>query len=129
MHRFFLAALALFGALSTALAPGPASAAPPYSLPFVLADDSNDAHMKKGATLEGTVTAVDYAANTFTLDVGSRKVLVIVKPSTDFEGSPGYHSMTDVAKGTSVSVLSSVVGDKTFAEIVTLRGAAPKPAH
>ena len=91
--------------------PAPSAAASPAQ------DDARD-----GGVIEGRVTAVDYQRGTLSVDTGSQgKVDVSTMPSTSVQSDdPGYHSLTDVAKGSRVQIFISKTAGKAVAQIIRL---------
>ncbi|HTW83274.1 MAG TPA: hypothetical protein VMD91_04280 [Candidatus Sulfotelmatobacter sp.] len=75
-----------------------------------------------GGTIEGRVTNVDYQRGLLHVET-SRKVNfeVSVMPTTSIQTSdPGYHAITDVSRGSKVSILASRIGGKLVAQIIKL---------
>ena len=80
------------------------------------------AEARDGGVIEGRVTAVDYQRGTLSVDTGSQgKVDVSVMPSTSVQSDdPGYHTLTDVAKGSKVQIFISKSAGKAIAQIIRL---------
>ena len=81
---------------------------------------------KHSFSFTGTVTSVDYAANVVELATGSRRVAIVVEPTTaiDIAGEPG--SVSDIRPGVKLHA-EGVVRDGTFiAQTIAIRG-RPKP--
>jgi hypothetical protein len=94
---------------------------------ILLADDDSSkstavAPGKSGGTIAGVVTAIDYRSNTMSVDAGSRKVDVMILPSTNIQGPKnGFHTIADIQKGSRVRVLLSQRAGLYTAQIITLR--------
>ena len=75
-----------------------------------------------GGVIEGRVTAVDYQRGTLSVDTASQgKLDVSVMPSTSVQSDdPGYHTLTDVAKGSKVQIFISKSAGKAIAQIIRL---------
>ncbi len=75
-----------------------------------------------GGVIEGRVTTIDYQRGTLSVDTGSQgKVDVSVMPSTSVQSDdPGYHTLTDVAKGSKVQIFISKSAGKAIAQIIRL---------
>lgn len=80
------------------------------------------AETREGGTIVGRVTAVDYQRGTLSVDTGAQgKVDVSVMPSTSVQSDePGYHTLTDVAKGSKVQIFVSKSAGKAIAQIIRL---------
>ncbi len=83
---------------------------------------SADGGARDGGVIEGRVTTVDYQRRTLSVDTGAQgKVDVSVMPSTSVQsGDPGYHTLTDVAKGSRVQIFISKSAGKAVAQIIRL---------
>ena len=90
----------------------------------VVADDSPKApeRAKDAGTLDGQVVAIDYRAGTMSVQAGSRRVDVVVLPSTNIQG-PGnsFRTIADIHKGAHVRVLMSQRGETYTAQLINLR--------
>jgi hypothetical protein len=76
---------------------------------------------KDAGVLDGHVTAVDYRNNTMTVRSGSRKVDVVVLPSTNIRGADNdFRTIADITKGAKVRVTMSRRGDLFTAQIIHL---------
>jgi|SRR5271165_6070622 len=72
--------------------------------------------------IEGIVAAVDYRLGTISVQMPSRRLDVIVLPSTTIQGtSNAFHTIADIAKGQRVEVFMSQRGNSFIAEIIHLR--------
>ncbi len=80
------------------------------------------ADARDGGVIEGRVTSVDYQRGTLSVDTGAQgKVDVSVMPSTSVQSDdPGYHTLTDVAKGSRVQIFISKSAGKAIAQIIRL---------
>ncbi len=77
---------------------------------------------KSGGTIDGVVTSIDYRSSTMSVAAGSRKVDVLILPSTNIEGpNNGFRTIADIAKGSRVRVLLSQRAGLFTAQIITLR--------
>jgi hypothetical protein len=110
-----LTALAVFFVPSAALA-GPAPAPAPSSSVAVEAD------ARSGGVLFGKVTNVNYQSGIVTLDSTTRgKVDVSTMPTTSVQSDdPGYHTLTDVSRGSKVQIFISRTAGKLVAQIIRL---------
>jgi hypothetical protein len=80
------------------------------------------AEARDGGVIEGRVTTVDYQRGTLSVEtVAQGKVDVWVMPSTSVQSDdPGYHTLTDVAKGSKVQIFISKSAGKAIAQIIRL---------
>lgn len=110
-----LTALAVFFVPTAALA-GPAPSPAPSSTVAVEAD------ARSGGVLFGKVTNVDYQSGVVTLDSTTRgKVDVSTMPTTSVQSDdPGYHTLTDVSRGSKVQIFISRTAGKLVAQIIRL---------
>ncbi len=131
LHRV-LVALALSGIVTFGSFPRAASAGSPAAdvartgSALVADDDATKsaaaAPGKSGGTIDGVVTAIDYRSSTMSVAAGSRKVDVLILPSTNIEGpNNGFRTIADIAKGSRVRVLLSQRAGLYTAQIITLR--------
>ena len=132
LHRV-LVALALSGIVTFGSFPRAASAGSPAAdvartgSAQVADDDAAKsaaaaAPGKSGGTIDGVVTAIDYRSSTMSVAAGSRKVDVLILPSTNIEGpNNGFRTIADIAKGSRVRVLLSQRAGLYTAQIITLR--------
>jgi len=115
MLRLVVAAslLGLFGVPAVALAaPSPAPSATATA----------NAAPRDGGVIEGRVTNVDYARGVVTVDSTNQgRVDVSTMPTTSVQSDdPGYHTLTDVSKGSRVRIFISKVAGKAIAQIIKL---------
>jgi len=108
-----LAAAAVLGSFlvpSVALA-GPTPTASPSAAPA-----------RDGGVLEGRVTDVDYQRGIVTVDSTTQgRVAVATMPTTSVQSTdPGYHTLTDVSKGSKVQIFISKAAGKIVAQIIRL---------
>jgi hypothetical protein len=119
MPRFFvaLACVAMFGSF------GVAQAAPsPSPSPHAASDDVDAAPRAKDAgTIDGEVTAIDYRAGSMTVMAGSRRIDIVVLPSTNISGNDNFHTIADIKKGSHVSVILSQRAGIYTAQIIRLQ--------
>ena len=75
-----------------------------------------------GGVIEGRVTNVDYQRGVVTVDSPTQgRVDVSTMPTTSVQSSdPGYHTLTDVAKGSKVQIFISKTAGKIVAQIIRL---------
>ncbi len=108
-------ALAVFFVPSAALA-GPA----PAPVPSATVAVESGAH--NGGVLFGKVTNVDYQSGVVTVDSTTRgKVDVSTMPTTSVQSDdPGYHTLTDVSRGSKVQIFISRTAGKLVAQIIRL---------
>lgn len=78
---------------------------------------------RDGGVLAGTITAIDYVRGIMSMRADKRGAMdVYVLPSTNIQGkSNGYFTISDLKKGSSVEVFTSVVGTRTNAQIIKLK--------
>jgi hypothetical protein len=94
--------------------------AAPSPTPSATAAAQPDA--RNGGVLEGRVTNVDYQRGVVTVDSTTQgKVDVATMPTTSIQSDdPGYHALTDVAKGSKVQIFISRTAGKLIAQIIRL---------
>jgi hypothetical protein len=114
-------------AASCAASPGAfaAGAAQPHGVLLLADDDASKsaavAPGKSGGTIDGLVTAIDYRSSVMSVDAGSRKVDVMILPSTNIQGPKnGFRTIADITKGSRVRVLLSQRAGQFTAQIITL---------
>jgi hypothetical protein len=116
MPRFVVAVsvLGLFLVPAAALA-GPAPS--PSATATVAAAPARD-----GGMIEGRVTSVDYSRGVVTVDSTTQgRVDVSTMPSTSVQSDdPGYHTLSDVSKGSKVQIFISKAAGKIVAQIIRL---------
>ncbi len=112
--------LVVLAALGLALAPLPALAAPaPSASPTAVA--TQDDRPRDGGVIEGRVTGVDYARGVISVDGPGGKVDVSTMPTTSVTSDdPGYHTLSDVSKGSRVRIFISRTANKLVAQIIRL---------
>jgi hypothetical protein len=117
MRPFVVAALVL----GLFLVPAAALAAPAPS-PSATATAVAQAPARDGGMIEGRVTNVDYQRGVVTVDSTSQgRVDVSTMPSTSVQSDePGYHTLTDVSKGSKVQIFISKTAGKVIAQIIRL---------
>jgi hypothetical protein len=117
MPRFAVAAtvLGLF------LVPSAVLAAPAPS-PSATATAASQAPAHDGGVIEGRVTNVDYQRGIVTVDSTTQgRVDISTMPSTSVQSDdPGYHTLTDVSKGSKVQIFISKTAGKVIAQIIRL---------
>ncbi|HYW54561.1 MAG TPA: hypothetical protein VE826_11355 [Dongiaceae bacterium] len=117
MPRFVVAVIVL-GLFSV---PTAALAAPAPS-PSASATAVAQAPARDGGVLEGRVTNVDYSRGVVTVDSTTQgRVDVSTMPTTSVQSDdPGYHTLTDVSKGSKVRIFISKTAGKVVAQIIRL---------
>ncbi len=107
--------LAVFFVPSSALAGQ--SPAPAPSATVAVEGDA-----RHGGVIFGKVTNVDYQSGVVTVDSKSRgRVDVSTMPTTSVQSEdPGYHTLTDVSKGSKVQIFISRTAGKLVAQIIRL---------
>jgi hypothetical protein len=115
MPRFVAAVLTL-GLFSV---PAAVLAAP---APSPSASATAAAAARDGGVLEGRVTNVDYSRGVVTVDSTTQgRVDVSTMPTTSVQSDdPGYHTLTDVSKGSKVRIFISKTAGKVVAQIIRL---------
>ena len=100
-------------------APAAAFAAPS---PAPSASASAQPAARDGGMIEGRVTNVDYTRGVVTLDSTTQgRVDVATMPTTSVQSNdPGYHTLTDVSKGSKVQIFISKTAGKLVAQIIKL---------
>jgi len=117
-HRV-MSRLVVVTVLGLLLVPAAAFAAPPPSAsPTAVAQSG----AQDGGVIEGKVTNVDYARGIVTVDSTRQgRVDVATMPTTSVQSDdPGYHTLTDVAKGSKVQIFISKTAGKLVAQIIRL---------
>jgi hypothetical protein len=101
------------------LVPAAAFAAPAPSASPAAAAPSG---AQDGGVIEGKVTNVDYSRGIVTVDSTRQgKVDVATMPTTSVQSDePGYHTLTDVSKGSKVQIFISKTAGKLVAQIIRL---------
>ena len=77
---------------------------------------------RDGGVIEGKVANIDYSRGVMTVDSTTQgRVDVSTMPTTSVQSDdPGYHSITDVAKGSKVRIFISKTAGKVVAQIIRL---------
>jgi hypothetical protein len=77
---------------------------------------------RDGGVIEGKVTNVDYSRGVVTVDSTTQgRVDVSTMPTTSVQSDdPGYHTLTDVSKGSKVQIFISKTAGKIVAQIIRL---------
>ncbi|MEA2688453.1 MAG: hypothetical protein QOD51_1060 [Candidatus Eremiobacteraeota bacterium] len=116
--RPFVVAVLVLGLF---LIPVAALAAPAPS-PSATATAMAQAPARDGGVIEGRVTNVDYQRGVVTVDSTTQgRVDISTMPSTSVQSDePGYHTLTDVAKGSKVQIFISKTAGKVIAQIIRL---------
>ena len=103
------------------LIPVAAPAAPSPS-PSAVATAVANAAVRDGGVIEGRVTGIDYARGVVTVESTTQgRVDVATMPTTSVQSDdPGYHTLTDVSKGSKVRIFISKTAGKLVAQIIRL---------
>lgn len=89
--------------------------------PAPTASPQADDQARDGGVLEGRVTNVDYNRGVISVDSKQGKVDIATMPSTSVQSNdPGYHTLTDVSKGSKVQIFISRTAGKLVAQIIRL---------
>jgi ribosomal protein S1 len=115
--------LAVLTVLAVFLLPVAAMAAPaPTPAPSPTAAVAEDTETHNGGVIFGRVTNVNYQSGIVTVDSKSRgRVDVSTMPTTSVQSEdPGYHTLTDVSKGSKVQIFISRTAGKLVAQIIRL---------
>lgn len=113
--------LAAVTVLAALLVPAAAVAAPPPApAPSSTVADDQEAH--NGGVIVGRVANVNYTSGIVTVDSKSRgRVDVSTMPTTSVQSEdPGYHTLTDVSRGSKVQIFISRTAGKLVAQIIRL---------
>jgi hypothetical protein len=105
--------------LGLLLVPAAALAAPtPAASPTAVAQSVPH----DGGVLEGKVASVDYQRGVVTVDSTTQgRVDVATMPTTSVQSDePGYHTLSDVSKGSKVQIFISKTAGKVVAQIIRL---------
>ncbi|MDB5071884.1 MAG: hypothetical protein JWM87_2995 [Candidatus Eremiobacteraeota bacterium] len=99
-----------------------AALAAPAPSPSATATAGAAAPARDGGVIEGRVTNVDYQRGVVTVDSTTQgRVDVSTMPSTSVQSDdPGYHTLTDVSKGSKVQIFISKTAGKVIAQIIRL---------
>lgn len=99
-----------------------AALAAPAPSPSASATAAASAPARDGGVIEGRVTNVDYQRGVVTVDSTSNgRIDVNTMPSTSVQSAePGYHTLTDVSKGSKVQIFISKTAGKVIAQIIRL---------
>jgi hypothetical protein len=114
----FVAVVTVLGlfAISAVAVAGPAPS------PVASATAAAQPASRDGGVIEGRVTNVDYARGVVTVDSTTQgRVDVNTMPTTSVQSNdPGYHTLTDVSKGSKVQIFISKTAGKVVAQIIRL---------
>lgn len=109
---------AVLVALAVVLFPVAAFTAPP---PSPAPSAQTDERPRDGGVIEGKVTNVDYARGIVSVDGRNGRVDVSTMPTTSVQSDdPGYHTLTDVSRGSKVRIFISRTAGKLVAQIIHL---------
>jgi len=82
---------------------------------------ADDRAQDTGGVIEGRVTHVDYNLGVISVDSPQGKLDVSTMPTTSVTANdPGYHTLTDVSKGSKVQIFISRTAGKLVAQIIRL---------
>jgi hypothetical protein len=98
------------------------AAAAPSPAPSATVAANASPQSRDGGVIEGRVTNVDYAKGIVTVESTSQgRVDVTTMPTTSVQSDdPGYHTLTDVSKGSRVRIFISKTAGKMIAQIIKL---------
>ncbi|HEX3550730.1 MAG TPA: hypothetical protein VHT53_10160 [Candidatus Elarobacter sp.] len=113
--------LAAVTALAALLVPAAAVAGPPAA-PAPKTSVAVDPEAHNGGVIFGKVTNVNYQSGVVTVDSKSQgRVDVSTMPTTSVQSDdPGYHTLTDVSRGSKVQIFISRTAGKLVAQIIRL---------
>ncbi|GAC1659957.1 MAG: hypothetical protein NVS4B13_06560 [Candidatus Elarobacter sp.] len=99
-----------------------AAVAAPSPAPSATATAVAQAPARDGGVIEGRVTGVDYQRGIVTVDSTTQgRVDVSTMPSTSVQSDdPGYHTLSDVSRGSKVQIFISKAAGKIVAQIIRL---------
>ncbi|HEY0614619.1 MAG TPA: hypothetical protein VGC96_08255 [Candidatus Elarobacter sp.] len=99
-----------------------AAIAAPAPTPSPTATAVAQAPARDGGVIEGRVTNVDYSRGVVTVESTTQgRVDVTTMPTTSVQSNdPGYHTLTDVSKGSKVQIFISKTAGKLVAQIIRL---------
>jgi hypothetical protein len=94
----------------------------PVPAPSATVVASADDRSYDGGVIVGRVTHVDYTSGVISLDSPTQgKLDVATMPTTSVTANdPGYHTLTDVARGSKVQIFISRTAGKLVAQIIRL---------
>jgi hypothetical protein len=94
----------------------------PKPAPPTPAATAVDADVREGGVIEGRVSSVDYQRGTLSVDTSRQgRMDVSVTPSTTIQSSdPGYHTLSDVSRGSKVQIFISRSAGRLIAQIIRL---------
>jgi hypothetical protein len=106
----------LFGVVSFPLV-AQAGPQPPAPTPAAV-----EADVREGGVIEGRVASVDYQRGMLSVDTSRQgRMDVSVMPSTTVQSSdPGYHTLSDVSRGSRVEIFISRSAGRLIAQIIRL---------
>jgi hypothetical protein len=117
-----LLAAALLVVLTGASLPAVAATSLPSVPSSMKASFAAGDHARDGGVLSGKVVGVDYVRGVMSLRTDNHTTDVYVLPSTSIQGkTSGYYTISDLKKGTSVEVFTSIAGSRTNAQIIKLK--------
>ena len=120
MPRVFVAFVLAVSLGAAAPLAGAADPAPDASAPVPAGGDPA-LRAKDAGTIDGEVVAVDYRAGTIAVQAGSRRVVVVVLPSTNIAGNDNFDTIADIKKGSRVHVILSRRAGTYIAQIIRLQ--------
>ncbi len=120
-HRVMARLVVAGTILGLLLIPAATLAAPPPS-PIASATVPAPGPARDGGVLEGRVASVDYQRGIVTVDSTTQgRVEVATMPTTSVQSDdPGYHTLSDVSKGSKVRIFISKTAGKIVAQIIRL---------
>ncbi len=78
--------------------------------------------MRDGGVIEGRVSSIDYQRGIVTVDSTTQgRVDIATMPTTSVQSDdPGYHTLSDVSRGSKVRIFISKAAGKVVAQIIRL---------
>jgi len=107
--------------LGLSLIPAATLAAPPPS-PIASANVPAPGPARDGGVIEGRVSSIDYQRGIVTVDSTTQgRIDIATMPTTSVQSDdPGYHTLSDVSKGSKVRIFISKAAGKVVAQIIRL---------
>ena len=93
----------------------------PVPAPSASLAANTDDRAQDGGVIVGRVTHVDYSSGVISVDSPQGKLDVSTMPTTSVTANdPGYHTLTDVARGSKVQIFISRTAGHLVAQIIHL---------
>ena len=99
-----------------------AALAAPSPVPSAVATAAVPGPARDGGVIEGRVSSVDYQRGVVTVDSTTQGRLdIATMPTTSVQSDdPGYHTLSDVSRGSRVRIFISKAAGKVVAQIIRL---------